>query len=82
MKEASIKSRVKISKETREYMAGKLKDFFLNERDEEIGDLAASLLMDFFIENMAPAFYNQGIEDAIVLMKDKLEDLYSLQILK
>jgi uncharacterized protein (DUF2164 family) len=75
-----MKPRIQLSREQRDLLINKLKEFFLNERDQEIGDLAASLILDFIIENIAPAFYNQGIQDCIAFMKDKMEDLYGLEI--
>lgn len=75
-----MKPRIQLSKEDKELMIRKIKEFFLKERDEEIGDLAASLLLDFIVENFAATFYNQGIQDCIVFMKDKLDDLYGLEI--
>lgn len=75
-----MKPRIQLSKENKEQMIKEIKGFFLKERDEEIGDLAASLFLDFIIENLAAAFYNQGVEDCIAFMKDKLDDLYGLEI--
>lgn len=75
-----MKPRIQLSKENKEQMIKEIKGFFLKERDEEIGDLAASLFLNFVIENLAATFYNQGVEDCIVFMKDKLDDLYGLEI--
>jgi uncharacterized protein (DUF2164 family) len=72
--------RIKLSKETREYMILEIKRYFSNERDEEIGDLAAGIFLEFIIEELAPEFYNQGVYDSCNFMKDKSEDLLSIQI--
>lgn len=72
--------RIKLSKETREYMIKEIKRYFSNERDEELGDLAANLFLDFIIEELAPEFYNQGVYDSCNFIKDKSEDLLSIQI--
>lgn len=42
----------------------KLKAYFREERDEELGDLAANLLLDFLEREIGPVFYNQGVKDA------------------
>ncbi len=68
-----------LSKEKRAAMAASVKRYFLNERSEEIGDLAASLFLDFIIEELASEFYNQGIYDAYTFMSEKAEDLLSVQ---
>jgi len=73
-------ARIKLSKETRDHMASEVKNYFLNERDEELGDLAASLMLDFIIEKMAPEFYNQGVYDSCNYMKERSEDLLTIQI--
>lgn len=77
-----MNARIKISKENKEEMRNHIVNYFSQERDEDLGDLASQLLLDFFIEELAPCVYNQGIEDAYVYMKDKADDLFTLQIIK
>ena len=74
------KERIKLTKETRDYMITEIKGYFENEREEELGDLAASLLLDFIIDELAPEFYNQGVHDSCNFMKEKSEDLLSIQL--
>lgn len=74
------KDRIKISKEKRDSMLSAIKYHFLKERDEELGDLAASLILDFMIEELAPEFYNQGVYDSQRYMSDRVEELLSIQI--
>ena len=61
-------------------MLAGIKAFFSSERDEEIGDLAAGLMLDFIIEKLAPEFYNQGVDDAYRYMKESAEDLLSIRV--
>ncbi|WP_424356813.1 DUF2164 domain-containing protein [Methanocella sp. MCL-LM] len=70
---------IKISKEKRAEMVTAIKNYYLTERDEDIGDLAAGLILDFFIEKLAPEFYNQGVNDSYLYMEKMLEDLLSIQ---
>jgi uncharacterized protein (DUF2164 family) len=70
---------VKVTKEQRNDMVSEIKGYFLKEREEEIGDLAAGLMVDFILEKLAPAFYNQGVFDAHKYMQDASEDLLSIQ---
>ncbi len=70
---------IKLTKETRDDMVSAIKNYFLKEREEEIGDLAAGLILDFIIEELAPEFYNQGVYDSYKLMGDRIEDLMALQ---
>jgi len=59
-------------------MVTAIKDYFLTVREEKIGDLAAGLLLDFIIEELAQEFYNQGVYDSQKFMEDKIEDLSSI----
>ncbi len=74
------KRSVELSKEVKDKMIEKIKIFFLNERDEEIGELAAILLLDFFTENLAKEFYNKGIEDCMSQLSINVEDLKGLEL--
>jgi len=47
----------------------------LEKLDQEIGDLGAELLIDFFVKELGPAVYNQAISDAQAFFQDKLVDL-------
>ena len=73
------KSKINIDQGTREEMIKSIKSFFLDERDEDLGDLSSSLILDFIIEELAPEFYNQGIEDSYKYMNDKIEDLQAIK---
>jgi uncharacterized protein (DUF2164 family) len=70
---------IKITRERRDEMITIIRNYFSKERDEEIGDLAAGMILDFIIENLAPEFYNQGVEDSQRYMQDAALDLLSIQ---
>ena len=72
-------NKIKISKEKRDDMISAIKTYFSKERDEELGDLASNLILDFFIEKLAPEFYNQGVYDSHIYMIDRVEDLLAIQ---
>jgi uncharacterized protein (DUF2164 family) len=73
-------SNIKLTKERRDDMISAIKGYFLKEREEELGDLASGLLLDFIVEKLAPEFYNQGVYDSYKLMENRIEDLLSIQI--
>ncbi len=77
-----LNEKIAISKENRKAMIDLIKTFFLKERDEDLGDLSAMLNLDFFIKELAPEFYNQGVADSYTFLNDKIEDLFGLQIYK
>ncbi len=74
------KERIKLTKEKREEMLATIKEYFLKERDQELGDLSSGLMLDFIIEKLAPEFYNQGVEDACRYMSERVEDVLSIQL--
>jgi len=70
---------IQLSKEKKDEMISSIKNYFLEERGEELGDLASSLILRFIIEELAPEFYNQGVYDSYKYMNDRIEDLLSIQ---
>lgn len=73
------KNKIKLTKEKREDMISSIKTYFFEERGEEIGDLAAGLILNFIIEELAQEFYNQGVYDSYKYMNDRIDDLLSIQ---
>lgn len=59
--------RVELKKEDREHAVRHIQAFFAEERDEELGQLAATLLYDFIARELGPLFYNEGLHAAQVL---------------
>ncbi|MCE5235601.1 MAG: DUF2164 domain-containing protein [Clostridiaceae bacterium] len=76
----SDKERIRLSREKKAEMAAALKGYFLSEREEELGDLAANLLLDFISKELGPAFYNEGVADANRYMQERVEDMLALQL--
>ena len=74
-----MNSKIKLSKEKRDAMISIIKSYFMTERDEDLGDLSAALILDFFTEKLAPEFYNQGVYDSYRYMSDRVEDLLGIQ---
>ncbi|WP_434512202.1 DUF2164 domain-containing protein [Desulfitobacterium sp. AusDCA] len=74
-----LTSKIEINKETQEDMILEIKAYFLKEREEDLGDLAAQLILDFFMEKLAPLAYNQGVFDSYKYMSERTEDLLGIQ---
>lgn len=70
---------IKLSKEQKDRMIWEIQTYFSKERDEDLGDLASSLILDFFIEKLGPQMYNQGIQDAQRYMEEKVMDMLELE---
>jgi len=73
-------NRMKFTREEKEDMAAAIREYFRKERDEDIGNLASLMVLDFIIEELGPWFYNRGVEDARSYMSERLEDAGSLLI--
>lgn len=68
-------NQIQLKKETKQNLVSGVKGFFLDQRDEEIGDLQAELLIDFLIDKIGPEVYNQALADASQWFKGRLVDL-------
>jgi uncharacterized protein (DUF2164 family) len=66
---------IKLSKETLKALNESVKRFFAEHMDEEIGDLKASLVLDFCVQEVGPSIYNQAIADAQAHMQERVTDL-------
>ena len=55
---------IELGKKEREQAVASIKRYFAEELPEPIGDLPAGLLLNFFLEEIGPAIYNQAVGDA------------------
>lgn len=73
----------KLTSEKKREMIREIQAFFLEERDEEIGELAAEIYFDFIKDRLGPVFYNAAIRDAREIAEQRMqvleEDLYALE---
>jgi uncharacterized protein (DUF2164 family) len=66
---------VEFPKQARAEAVNSIKKYFEENMPEPIGDLAAGLLLDFFVEDIGPVIYNRGVADAQARMERYLSDL-------
>ena len=52
-----------------------LKKYCASELELELSDLRAKFLLDYFLQEIAPFAYNQGVKNAEEYFRNKLEDL-------
>lgn len=73
----------RLTKELKDHILDTLKAYFIDERDEDIGDIAAINLLDFISKEIGPHFYNLGVNDAKDMLEQKMmnleEDIESLK---
>jgi uncharacterized protein (DUF2164 family) len=67
-------SRIEFNKQKRDDLMRKLTRYLDKELDCEASPLQVGFLLDFISEQMGPYYYNQGVQDAQQLFRDKLED--------
>ena len=66
---------IELKKQARADAIASVKKYFEEEIREPLGDLRAGLLLDFFLEEVGPAVYNQAIADAQARMAARVADL-------
>jgi uncharacterized protein (DUF2164 family) len=74
-----MKQKFDLTNQQKDELTGLIQDYFSKERGEDIGNLAAMLILDFFVEELAPVFYNFGVEDSHAFMIEKIDDLYGIE---
>jgi uncharacterized protein (DUF2164 family) len=67
-------AKIEFSKQKRDALVDKLARYLDRELDCETSPLQAGFLLDFISEQMGPYYYNQGVQDAQALFREKLED--------
>lgn len=68
-------SEIKFSKAEKEEIVSKVKLYFREELDQDIGGFDAEFLIDFFAGEVGAYFYNRGLYDAQAVLAGKLEEL-------
>jgi uncharacterized protein (DUF2164 family) len=66
---------IELPKQMRAEAIASLQRYFQEEMPEPIGDLPAGLLLNFILEEIGPAIYNQAIADAQARLSARVADL-------
>ena len=61
--------------ETTKQILASIKRYVAEHLEQEIGDLQAGLLLDFFLKEIGPTVYNAAVHDAQMYIQDRLSDL-------
>lgn len=69
---------IDLSESDREEAISKLRQYLLEELDVELGSFQLQFLLDFFSENIAWRYYNQGLADALQATEKKLDEVAEL----
>ena len=66
---------IELSKQVRADAITSIQRYFQENMSEPIGNMAAGLLLNYFLEEIGPAIYNQAIADAQTYVQEKVADL-------
>jgi uncharacterized protein (DUF2164 family) len=66
---------INISRKNKDKIIQDLQEWFQENLDQEIGNLDAEFLTDFFTENVGGLYYNQALKDVHTLIYEKTESL-------
>jgi uncharacterized protein (DUF2164 family) len=55
---------IELSKEDRQQAVSSIERYFRENMEEKIGNVAASGLLGFILEDIGPSIYNKGVADA------------------
>ncbi len=66
---------ITLQDETHRRVIQSIKRYFVENLDDDIGELKSGLLLDFFLREIGPSVYNQAIADAQAYFQEKTADL-------
>jgi len=67
--------KIELSAQAQKDAVGSIQRYFEVSMPEMIGELAAGMLLNFFLEEIGPAIYNKAIADAQARMLRRVDDL-------
>ncbi len=68
-------SDIKLTQDETDQIVSKIKKYFADEFDQDIGGFEAEFLIDFFAKEIGPHFYNRGLSDAHSLFTEKADEV-------
>ena len=69
------KQSITITDDARRQATAALRGHLAEHWEEEVGELKAGLLLDFFLAEIGPTIYNQAIADARAFFEERTGDL-------
>jgi uncharacterized protein (DUF2164 family) len=67
--------RIRLSDDRRAALLRAIKAYAADTFDEPLSDFRAEALLDFFVRELGPPVYNQGVRDAAGFIQQKLTDI-------
>jgi uncharacterized protein (DUF2164 family) len=72
------KAALRLSDDARKAAVASIRRYFSAELDQDIGDLKATLVLDYFLVELGPSVYNAAIADAKTFFDERVADLAAL----
>ena len=66
---------IELTKEDRQQTIASIERYFRENMEEKIGNIAASGLLSFFLEEVGPSVYNKGVADAQERLQARVAEL-------
>ena len=70
---------IALAPETKKMLIANLQNYYSIEREEELIEVQADLLLEYILSDIGVYIYNQAIADAQKLMQQKTEELFTLE---
>ena len=67
--------RIRVSDERRSILVEAIQRQFAADFDEPLSEFRAEQILDFFVAELGPPVYNQGVRDASAYITEKLADI-------
>ncbi len=66
---------IEFSSQQKGNIIAKIQSYFEQQLDQDIGQFDAEFLLDFFSDKIGPYYYNQGLQDAQVVIQNSLSNI-------
>lgn len=67
--------KIEFSAEEKKAIVGRIQRYFSEELDQEIGNIGAEMLLNFFSEEIGGYYYNRGLYDAQAVLQKRMDEL-------
>ncbi len=66
---------ISLEPDTKKQAVASIRRYFAEQWDQDVGDLKAGLVLDYFLVEIGPCIYNRAISDAQAYLRDRVADL-------
>ena len=66
---------IELKKDIRNHLIASIKQYFLEELEQSIGDLKAALILSFILKEIGPFIYNSAVHDVQARMQEFVSEL-------